>query len=96
MFGKVKESEQHLNINWKNFYLSVLALVIPMALQNLINVGVTAADVVMLGKVGEHALSGCFSGRAGTVYYDAVFIWADFRGDRFDCSVLGKEGYLHN
>ena len=42
MFGKVKESEQHLNINWKHFYLSVLALVIPMALQNLINVGVTA------------------------------------------------------
>ena len=38
----------------------------------------------------------CFSGRAGTVYYDTVFIWADFRGDRFDCSVLGEEGYLHN
>ena len=94
MFGKVKESEQHLNINWKHFYLSVLALVIPMALQNLINVGVTAADVVMLGKVGEHALSG--ASRAGTVYYDTVFIWADFRGDRFDCSVLGEEGYLYN
>ena len=67
MFGKVKESEQHLNINWKHFYLSVLALVIPMALQNLINVGVTAADVVMLGKVGEHALSG--ASLAGQVQY---------------------------
>ena len=43
----------HLGIDWKQFYLSVIALVIPMALQNLINVGVTAADVVMLGRVGE-------------------------------------------
>jgi putative MATE family efflux protein len=40
------------------FYGMAIALVIPMALQNLINVGVTTADVVMLGKVGETALSG--------------------------------------
>ena len=40
------------------FYRMAVALVIPMALQNLINVGVTTADVVMLGKVGETALSG--------------------------------------
>lgn len=42
----------------KNFYRKVIALVVPMALQNLINVGVTTADVVMLGKVGETVLSG--------------------------------------
>lgn len=42
----------------KAFYRMAVALVIPMALQNLINVGVTTADVVMLGKVGETALSG--------------------------------------
>ena len=41
------------DINWKIFYRQVFALVIPMALQNLINVGVTATDVIMLGKVGE-------------------------------------------
>ena len=35
-----------------------MALVIPMALQNLINVGVTAADVMMLGSVSEKVLSG--------------------------------------
>ena len=34
----------------KQFYRSVLALVLPMALQNLINVGVTSADVIMLGR----------------------------------------------
>ncbi len=35
----------------------VFSLVLPMAVQNLINVGVTAADVIMLGRVGETALS---------------------------------------
>ncbi len=59
--------ENSLNIDWKQFYLSVLALVIPMALQNLINVGVTAADVIMLGRVGEKALSG--ASLAGQVQY---------------------------
>ena len=43
MFMRKKENE--LQIDWKHFYLGVLALVIPMALQNLINVGVTAPDV---------------------------------------------------
>ena len=47
-----------MGIDWGKFYRSVFALVIPMALQNLINVGVTAADVIMLGRVGEKALSG--------------------------------------
>ena len=51
-----KEKNQTIQI--KQFYLSVGALVIPMALQNLINVGVTAADVAMLGRVGEKVLSG--------------------------------------
>lgn len=45
-------------IDWKRFYRQVLMLVIPMAIQNLINVGVTAADVIMLGRVGEKVLSG--------------------------------------
>ena len=41
----------------KNFYKMVFALVVPIALQNLINVGVTSADVIMLGKVSETVLS---------------------------------------
>lgn len=43
--------------NNKNFYKMVFALVLPIALQNLINVGVTSADVIMLGKVSETVLS---------------------------------------
>lgn len=39
------------------FYKLVFSLVFPMALQNLINVGVTSTDVILLGKVGETALS---------------------------------------
>ncbi len=46
----------------KSFYVKVFALVLPMALQNLINVGVTATDVIMLGSVGEKVLSGCSLG----------------------------------
>lgn len=41
----------------KLFYRRVIGLVIPMALQNLMNVAVQSADVVMLGRVGEKALS---------------------------------------
>lgn len=62
-----------LNINWKGFYRSVFALVIPMAIQNLINVGVTAADVVMLGKVGEKVLSG--ASLAGQVQFIMTLIF---------------------
>lgn len=48
--------------DYKNFYRAVLTLVIPIALQNLINVGVNAADVLMLGKVSEEVLSGASLG----------------------------------
>lgn len=51
----------------KDFYKKVFALVLPMALQNLINVGVMATDVVMLGKVGETSLSGASLG--GQMYF---------------------------
>lgn len=40
---------------------------LPIALQNLINVAVTSADVVMLGRVGETVLSG--SSLAGQVQF---------------------------
>ncbi|MBS6397499.1 MAG: MATE family efflux transporter [Clostridiales bacterium] len=41
----------------KDFLKIVFGLAFPIALQNLINTGVTTADVVMLGMVGETALS---------------------------------------
>lgn len=68
-----KQNTDNLNINWKNFYISVFALVIPMAIQNLINVGVTAADVIMLGKVGEKVLSG--ASLAGQIQFIMTLIF---------------------
>lgn len=60
---KKKETKSH----WGHFYKAVFALVVPLALQNLINVGVTATDVVMLGRVGEKVLSG--ASLAGQIQY---------------------------
>ena len=54
-------------MNRKDFYQKVIALVVPMALQNLINVGVSATDVVMLARIGEEVLSGCSLG--GQVFF---------------------------
>ena len=50
-----------------------MILVIPLALQNLINVGVSATDVVMLGKVGEKALAG--ASLAGQVQFIMTLIF---------------------
>lgn len=63
----------NLNIDWKNFYRQVLGLVIPIAIQNLINVGVQASDVIMLGRVGEKVLSG--ASLAGQVQFIMTLIF---------------------
>lgn len=60
-------------INKSMFYRKVFALVFPMALQNLINVGVTSADVIMLGRVGETVLSA--SSLAGQVQFIMTLIF---------------------
>lgn len=66
-----RQTTDNLNIDWHAFYRNVFALIIPMALQNLINVGVTAVDVMMLGRVGEKVLFRFLAGRTDPVYYDA-------------------------
>lgn len=60
-------------MNIREFYKKVFILVLPMALQNLINVGVTSSDVVMLGRVGEKVLSGASLG--GQVYFIMTLIF---------------------
>lgn len=47
---------QKLNKN-KDFYKTVAAITIPIALQNIISYGVNLMDTVMLGRLGEIALS---------------------------------------
>jgi len=53
-----RKSKEEVNIDWNDFYRRVAVLVIPLALQNLINVGLPAADVFMLGRVSEEVLAG--------------------------------------
>lgn len=43
--------------NGTNFYKSLFALVLPIAIQNLITSAVNSADVFMLGFVGQAELS---------------------------------------
>lgn len=53
----------------KSFYSKVFAIAIPMALQNLINVGVSILDTVMLGQLGEVAMSASsLAGQVGFTY----------------------------
>ena len=68
-----EKSKYTKTINWMQFYRNVFALVIPIAIQNLINVGVTATDVIMLGKVGEKVLSG--ASLAGQIQYIMTLIF---------------------
>ena len=60
-------------MNNKAFYKMALTLVMPMALQNLINVGITSIDVLMLGKVSEIVLSG--ASLAGQVQFIMTLIF---------------------
>lgn len=63
----------HQLVNKDNFGRSVFHLVVPMALQNLINVAVTSADVIMLVRVGETSLSGV--SQAGQVQFIMTLIF---------------------
>ena len=40
--------KRSMSLEDKRFYSNVARLVMPMAIQNLINVGVTSTDVIML------------------------------------------------
>ncbi len=58
----------------REFLKIVFGLAFPIALQNLINTAVTTADVVMLGKVGETALSsGSLAGQVQFVMSLMIF-----------------------
>lgn len=46
----------------KSFYINLIALAIPIALQNLITFLVNMADNVMIGTLGDNAISGVYMG----------------------------------
>lgn len=58
--------------NERSFGRTVLSLVLPLAIQNLINVAVNGADVFMLQMIGETSLSA--ASMAGQVYFILTLI----------------------
>lgn len=70
----------------RQFRRNVITLVIPMALQNLINVAVNAADVFMLEAVSETVLSGSYL--AGQIQFIMTLI---FFGITSGASVLSAQ-----
>ena len=46
----------------KSFYRTIIALAIPMVLQNLIVYSVGLADNLMIGSLGDSAISGVYMG----------------------------------
>ena len=40
-----------------NFYRRVLAITLPIAIQNVINLGVNMMDIIMLGQLGDTAIA---------------------------------------
>ena len=70
----------------RSFRRNVLTLVLPMALQNLINVAVNAADVFMLEAVSETVLSGSYL--AGQIQFIMTLV---FFGITSGASVLSAQ-----
>ena len=46
----------------KSFYKTIISLAIPMVLQNLITYSVGLADNLMIGSLGDSAISGVYMG----------------------------------
>ncbi len=58
----------------KSFYKSLVLLAIPIALQNLITFMVTLADNVMVGKLGDTAISGVYIGSQITTLLQILLV----------------------
>ena len=56
----------------RSFYRSLLLLAIPVALQNLITFSVNFADNLMIGALGDAAISGVFMGNQMQTFLQLV------------------------
>ena len=71
-----------------SFRKTVFAFLLPMAIQNLINVAVSSTDVIMLGRYSEVALSA--SSLASQIQFILILL---FFGIGSGATVLGKDRY---
>ncbi len=70
----------------KKFYTNLLALTVPIVLQNIITYLVTLADNIMVGSLGETALSGVFMANQVMSFIQMLVI-----GLSTSCSVLATQ-----
>ena len=77
----------------KSFYQKMVAIAIPLALQNLINVGVSLLDTVMLGQLGEVAMSGSSLGNQIGFIYQIMNLGLTAGAGVLDQPILGAEGF---
>ena len=75
-----------------SFNKDILRLAVPIVLQNIVTTAVNSADVIMLGFVGQNALS------AGSLANQVMFILQRyfFRCYHACRTVLGKKRYKDN
>jgi putative MATE family efflux protein len=64
---------EHKILDNKSFYKMAFSLIMPMAMQNLISVGINSIDVLMLGSVSETVLSA--ASLAGQVQFIMMLIF---------------------
>lgn len=55
----------------RGFYRDLLRLAVPMILQNMISFGIALADNLMVGRLGDDAISGLY---LGTLVYLVLFL----------------------
>ena len=58
--GSTQKTKYRIFTRDKDFYKSLILLAIPISLQNLITFAVNFADNVMIGSLGDHAVSGVY------------------------------------
>lgn len=63
----------HKDESRKVFYKQLLMLIIPISLQNLINVAVAGADIIMLGKLSEETFAVSIANQYQYIYVIILF-----------------------
>ena len=78
-------------INWKLFYRNVFALVIPIAIQNLINDGCDHA-----WKSRREGVIRSISCRTDPIHHDTDLLRSDLRSNGSDGAVMGEERHQND
>ena len=73
-------------IKERGFYTRLLAMMLPLAIQELINFCVQILDTVMVGSLGDHAVS-------AVLYLRCLCLWINICRSSDDIPILGTKEY---